>query len=102
MVEHFNKLTPQQAEALAVLAEECGEVVQVIGKIMRHGLDSYHPQGKTTNLQGLHKELGDIRAAIHLCCHNGVTDGEEIEMAEHSKMLRISQYLHHATLYPLA
>ena len=37
---HVNNLSNEQLEALAILAEECGEVIQVIGKIIRHGLDS--------------------------------------------------------------
>jgi hypothetical protein len=37
----FNQLTDAEAERLALLAEECGEVVQVIGKILRHGYESY-------------------------------------------------------------
>ena len=40
MSDHFNGLTPVQAELLALLSDECGELVQIIGKIMRHGLDS--------------------------------------------------------------
>lgn len=43
MPEHFNGLTPAEAERLAMLSEECGEVIQIIGKILRHGYDSYHP-----------------------------------------------------------
>ena len=49
-MEHFNKLTPAEAERLAMLAEECGEVVQIVGKILRHGYDSQHPDGNTAAL----------------------------------------------------
>ena len=37
MSSHFNKLTPAQAERLAILIEECGEVIQAATKILRHG-----------------------------------------------------------------
>lgn len=58
---HFNQLTPAEAERLAMLAEECGEVIQVIGKILRHGYDSYHPANSTvTNRQLLGKEICDM------------------------------------------
>lgn len=67
-MDHFNKLTPAQAERLAMLAEECGEVIQIVGKILRHGYDSHHPdqQGKPpeqrfTNRQALGQELCDLR-----------------------------------------
>ena len=36
-MEHFNGLTPAEAKRLALLAEECGEVLQAIGKVLRHG-----------------------------------------------------------------
>lgn len=62
-MEHFNGLTPAQAERLAMLAEECGEVIQVIGKILRHGYDSYHPdRPHITNRELLQRELTDLAA----------------------------------------
>lgn len=68
-MDHFNGLSPAQAERLAMLAEECGEVIQAVGKILRHGYDSYHPdqQGvaphlRFTNRQALGKELCDLMA----------------------------------------
>jgi hypothetical protein len=33
-----------ERERLAMLAEEAGEIVQIIGKILRHGYESYHPE----------------------------------------------------------
>lgn len=65
---HFNELTPAQAERLAILMEECGEVVQIIGKILRHGYDSCSPFGANpeTNRQALVRELFDIKAAALL------------------------------------
>lgn len=63
MSEHFNGLTPAEAERLAMLSEECGEVIQIIGKILRHGYDSYHPDDPgVTNRDLLGKELIDLAA----------------------------------------
>jgi hypothetical protein len=39
-MDHVNGLSNEQLESLALLSEECGEVIQVVGKILRHGLDS--------------------------------------------------------------
>lgn len=65
MSDHFNKLTPAQAERLAMLAEECGEVIQIIGKILRHGYDSYHPVNpRVSNRDLLAKELRDVNAVL--------------------------------------
>lgn len=59
------RLTPAQVERLAILAEECGEVVQMVGKSLRHGLDSYHPEDpeRTPNSTLLRRELVDVIAA---------------------------------------
>ena len=63
MSDHFNGLTPAQAERLAMLAEECGEVIQIIGKILRHGYANYHPdRPHITNKQLLQRELTDLFA----------------------------------------
>jgi len=64
MTEHFNKLTPAEDERLAMLAEECAEVIQIVSKIQRHGYDSRHPADplKTTNRAMLRKEVADIAA----------------------------------------
>jgi len=64
MVKPFNKLTPAEAERLAMLAEEAGEIVQIVGKVLRHGYESKHPD----NLDGpnnrtmLKKEVDDLCA----------------------------------------
>lgn len=61
--KHFNNLTPAEAERLAMLAEECAEVIQIVGKILRHGYDSYHPDDNTiTNRDMLAEELREIYA----------------------------------------
>jgi len=63
MADHFNQLTPAEAERLAMLAEECAEVIQVVGKILRHGYESYHPETPDiTNRELLGKELSDLAA----------------------------------------
>lgn len=96
-MKHFNGLTPAQAERLALLAEELGEAVQVIGKILRHGLDSSHPDAVVgdTNRRELERELGDVSAATTLLVLAGDLDLERIDEAENDKLERVGQYLHH-------
>lgn len=94
-MKSFNKLSPAEAERLALLAEEAGEVVQVIGKILRHGYESYHPRGADTNRQLLVAELGDLYAALQM-----MTKAKDIKMIEvldaaADKAKRVSKYLHH-------
>lgn len=63
-MEHFNQLTPAEAERLALLAEECGEVIRAIGKVLRHGYENTHPDGGPTNREALESECGDVYHAM--------------------------------------
>ena len=64
--ESFNSLGPAEAERLAMLVEECGEVIQAAGKILRHGYDSEHPETGVSNLEALERELSDVLAVMSL------------------------------------
>lgn len=64
MTDHFNNLTPAQAERLAILAEECAEVIQIVGKILRHGMESFHPVTLESNRAALLREITDVKAAM--------------------------------------
>ena len=93
----MNNLTPAQLERLAILSEECGEVQQMIGKIIRHGYDSHNPfdSKKTPNRSLLEKELGDVEFAV-----KQMIDSSDINRATiggHSmiKAESIKPYLHH-------
>ena len=110
MQDHFNRLTPAEAERLAMLAEEAAEVIQVVGKILRHGYASYHPDdlipvadgGKITKMPRmgaldnralLMNELADFNAVQLLMEGSGdvFRTGDEIEHA----MTRRLTYAHH-------
>jgi NTP pyrophosphatase (non-canonical NTP hydrolase) len=97
MTQHFNGLTEAQAERLAILAEECAEVIQVVGKILRHGLESTNPlfSNAPTNRQLLAKELGDLSYATDMVKHAGDVDSEAVTDAWLEKVGKIHRYLHH-------
>ena len=96
---HFNRLTPAQAERLAILMEEMAEASQVIGKILRHGFDSCHPKDKTTNNRGLLlKELTDVQAAMVLVSLDVPAlrgDTEEANQRVVSAVIKKLEYCHH-------
>lgn len=94
-MEHFNQLTPAEAERLAILAEECGEVVQVIGKILRHGYESCHPDGGPTNRMLLEKETGDVQYAIERLIGLGDISADEVCDHRDEKYKKVRKYLHH-------
>jgi hypothetical protein len=100
MSEHFNGLTPAQAERLAMLAEECGEVIQIIGKILRHGYDSYHPdRPHITNRELLQRELTDLAAVenqIHAQDRVFLPSSLDVDAAWAKKL----RYAHHQEELP--
>ncbi len=101
MSDHFNGLTPREAELLALLAEECGEVVQAIGKILRHGLESRHPNGGPTNRNSLGIEIGNVLAAVKLAEEASVVSRSQIILSEDRKLREVRQYLHHQSDEPV-
>lgn len=97
MSEHFNSLTPAQAELLACLAEECGEIVQIVGKILRHGYDDWSPLDgtKTRNRQNLERELGDLNAVCDRIRANGDIKAKHIVDASDAKHIKLAKWTHH-------
>ena len=94
--QHFNGLSPAQAERFAFLCEELGEVQQIIGKILRHGLFSHNPvTGSVSNRELLHIELGDVLAAIDLLVNANDLDFHSIENARAAKREKVKPWMHH-------
>jgi NTP pyrophosphatase (non-canonical NTP hydrolase) len=96
-MEHFNGLTPAEDERLAWLSEECGELIQAIGKIQRHGYESHNPndpnhQGNRADLQ---MECGDVFAAIALLYRNNDIDYDGMMRRRSDKLDTVNLYLHH-------
>jgi hypothetical protein len=94
---HFNELTPGENERLSLLMEECGETIQIIGKIMRHGYERHNPfdPDKTTNRVLLNREIGHIYYALQLLLANRDIDLVAIQESECEKKHSIDPYLHH-------
>lgn len=93
--DHFNGLSPAEAERLALLLEEMGEAQQIIGKILRHGYDSCHPNGGPENRRLLEKEVGDVFASLDMLVESKDLDGGQIDGHRRAKHLKVRRYLHH-------
>lgn len=92
----YNELSDAQEESLVLLAEECGEVVQCIGKILRHGLTSRHPtKGGIDNREWLTKELGDVLAAIKIMRKDCAISNGDIIHEQGRKLDNVGQWLHY-------
>ena len=97
MEKHFNGLTPAEAERLTLLLEEAAEVIQVIGKIQRHGYESRHPNGGPTNRELLMYECGHVKHALDRLCKAGDLDAFIIQDSADKKAISVVKYLHHNT-----
>lgn len=95
MTQQFNGLDPAEAERLFLLSEELAEVIQAIGKTLRHGYDSRHPNGGLTNRENLERELGHV---IHAYTRMiAADDVSEVNIKTHrlEKATAVGKYLHH-------
>jgi hypothetical protein len=94
-MENFNKLTSAETERLAILAEECAEVIQIIGKILRHGYESHHPLNEyQSNRDLLTIELADVGLAMDLILEDDL-NRDNYEDACVKKFKTKNKYWHH-------
>lgn len=94
---HFNRLTPGEAERLAVLIEEAAKVQAVACKILRHGYSSYNPDMlvKMTNRLLLEKEIGHLHSSLKRMRSAGDIVAERIHYHTVRKDDNGGQYMHH-------
>lgn len=88
-----NKISPQNnlTYNLGLLQEECVEVIQIINKIRRFGLESEY-NGKT-NQESLVKEIVDVCAVIELLEKDFKIPYASLHVAEkHSKIAKFKEY----------
>ena len=97
MNEHFNKLSPAEAERLALLIEECAELQQAACKILRHGYGSKDPTDAwhRGNKSDLEKEMGDVQAAMDIMLYNADVDGPCVTSHRYKKLRTVGRWLHH-------
>ena len=93
---HFNGLTAAEAERLAMLAEEAGEIVQIVGKILRHGYESCHPDGGPNNGEELSRELTDFLSVMRaMVAEDEVSEGVLMPTLLTKAWNRKLRYAHH-------
>ena len=64
-------LSPAQIERLALLAEECGEVVHAVGNVLRYGWQTHSPYGGPTNRVLVERKVGSLRSVAGLMIEAG-------------------------------
>lgn len=97
MAKFSNDLCDAELERLAILAEECGEVQQMVGKIIRHGYYSYHPSDVTQrkNKDYLIDEIGDILWIVLLMIEKNDINISDLVKRMNHKEEKSKKYLHH-------
>ena len=71
-------------EALVITQEECAEVIQVISKIFRFGLDE--------NDHRLEDEIGDLLCMIELLVNLGVVKQNKLDLAKRIKTEKLKKW----------
>ncbi len=96
-------LSDAERERLALLLEECGEVQQIIGKILRHGYESCDPtkQGSPTNRMLLENELGDLQMAFGYMVRVGDLNFHAINAAHRRKEREAFRWFHFQRIHPV-
>lgn len=99
-MNHFNGLLPAEAERLALLAEESAELIQIIGKILRHGYESYNPDDTYagSNREQLEAEIGDVVFSIELMQLSDDIDKRNVDIGREIASEKKPKYLHHQPL----
>lgn len=79
-----------------ILQEECAEVIQIVSKIRRFGLDETHLKRGMSNRELLCEEVGDVLCMIELLRELKIIDGSSIQAAVRNKRKKLEQW---STIY---
>jgi len=85
-------MNKQQEEILRILQEECGEVVQMISKCCRFGLDETHLKAGEPNRQRLTEELGDLQCMLDLAVSKGIVSRVGLDVAAFNKIEKLKTW----------
>lgn len=78
---------------LAILAEECAEVIQAIAKVHRFGIHHQNPITREANGRALKNEIGDMLGMVTLIRELKILNISDAEVKEMSDR-RITKTLH--------
>ena len=87
---------PTDQEILDILAEECAEVIHVISKIRRFGIDDKHPKTGIPNHVKLNLEVDDLDTMIEWAQERGILEAYDDvtwESTADAKRDKVRRYL---------
>jgi NTP pyrophosphatase (non-canonical NTP hydrolase) len=85
-------MTPKETEILNILQEECAEVIQMVSKCRRFGIDTDHLKANKPNRSKLTEEIGDVLAMINLCIRYNIVDQSQVIIAQEQKYKKLEQW----------
>ena len=85
-------MNEKNREALIILQEECGEVVQEVSKCFRFGLDSVHYKTGLSHRAMLEMELGDMLAMVDILVEQGLVSRSGLELSAENKKIKLRQW----------
>lgn len=85
-------MNKQQEEILTILQEECAELIQMVSKCRRFGIDEQHLKAQQPNRQRLTEEIGDVLAMINLCINNKIVNQTDVIVAQENKFKKLKEW----------
>ena len=82
----------QEEEVMAILGEECAEVIQAISKCNRFGMDNSKPGKPKTNRQHLEEEIGDLVAMVDIMMDLGIISVAAVDFSAVAKVEKLKQW----------
>ena len=85
-------MNKKEIEVLDILQEECAEVIQMVSKCRRFGIDQQHLKADKPNREKLTEEIGDLLAMINLCITYNIVDQTKIILAQENKYKKLKEW----------
>jgi NTP pyrophosphatase (non-canonical NTP hydrolase) len=82
-------MNSKENEILNILQEECAEVIQMVSKCRRFGMDQTHLKDGGTNRERLTEEIGDVICMLKLAQDFGIVDVTEVNDAAFRKLEKL-------------
>lgn len=77
---------------LEILAEECAEVIRIKSKVIRFGIDNYHPKNGAPNRIALETECGHVLTMIDILIENGILTRSGLDAAKSLKRQTMKEW----------
>lgn len=85
-------MNKQVTEIMDIAQEECAEVIQMVSKCRRFGIDTIHLKAGLSNRQCLTEEIGDLLAMVDLMIEHGVVTAAGLEEAKQAKFAKLKKW----------